>query len=611
MATKKINELSEVINSDDDDLLLMQTSEGTRKITKKNLLKDTANKLDYDEERNMLQLKSNDNILSEIEMVSGSGGGGGISIGDISGGNITSNKTSIYLTWSDPENTVLNDITLAEWGGTRVVRKAGAAPTNKNDGEIVIDSKVKNAYSSVPFEDKGLEYGVTYYYRFFPYTKSKGYTDGTTLSIIPEKTKIYSVPTQNLNNIPVYDGTEKEAVFNNFDANELTVTGNIGVDAGTDYVASFVPKEDYCWSDGSVTAKTVTWSIEKADSSFKLSSNSVVLNKTTTTASINISDIIGEGEISIENSNNSIVTAVLSSDKTSISLSSPSQTSGLSTITVKLSEGSNYKATNKTISVTGDFLKLVSWSAGTDEEIVAMVEAAKNGQIDLADYWAVGQERQITLNSMTADVAKASEAHASQTVTFVLLHKGLYDLVTPAKDKNGNTRTKVSFIVGMKNNLAETGCMNSDGNNAGSWNSCPRRTWCNSTFYNAIPSSIRPIFAKFKTVTASENNSDTLKTSEDYFALCAEKEVFGTRTYSRQAEANALTQFEYYGLNSTNRVHKTGGNASTQTSGNWWWERSPYSGNSYYFCNVDNSGGAYGNIAYRTGGGLSPFGCIN
>ena len=44
-------------------------------------------------------------------------------------------------------------------------------------------------------------------------------------------------------------------------------------------------------------------------------------------------------------------------------------------------------------------------------------------------------------------------------------------------------------------------------------------------------------------------------------------------------------------------------------SADWWWERSPYSGYSYYFCYVDGGGSAdyrYANYTY----GLAPFGCI-
>ena len=41
----------------------------------------------------------------------------------------------------------------------------------------------------------------------------------------------------------------------------------------------------------------------------------------------------------------------------------------------------------------------------------------------------------------------------------------------------------------------------------------------------------------------------------------------------------------------------------------WWWERSPYSGDSSFFCYVTYSGTADYWTAYYTIG-LAPFGCI-
>ena len=44
-------------------------------------------------------------------------------------------------------------------------------------------------------------------------------------------------------------------------------------------------------------------------------------------------------------------------------------------------------------------------------------------------------------------------------------------------------------------------------------------------------------------------------------------------------------------------------------SANNWWERSPNSGNSNNFCNVNSDGSANNNNASNTNG-LSPFGCL-
>ena len=83
----------------------------------------------------------------------------------------------VYVQWTDPDDIVVSGVTISEWGGTLLIRKAGSAPTSRRDGTIVFDSKVRNAYSESYFCDSGLSNGVTYYYKLFPYTTGHGYTD--------------------------------------------------------------------------------------------------------------------------------------------------------------------------------------------------------------------------------------------------------------------------------------------------------------------------------------------------------------------------------------------------------------------------------------------------
>ena len=138
------------------------------------------------------------------------------------------------------------------------------------------------------------------------------------------------------------------------------------------------------------------------------------------------------------------------------------------------------KAQIETSAVT-EFVKILPFSEGTDAEIAAMVRAADQGHIDLSEYWSVGDEREITLSAMAAD--GVGESHAQQKATLVLLQKGLY---VDTDDK------EVNFIVGLKDSLNEAGYMNGTATNSGSWEDSARRTWCNSTFYNAMPEDLLP-----------------------------------------------------------------------------------------------------------------------
>lgn len=239
-------------------------------------------------------------------------------------------------------------------------------------------------------------------------------------------------------------------------------------------------------------------------------------------------------------------------------------------------------------------LNIVTWADGTEDEIAAMLEAAFVGTINLSDYWSVNDERIFHHSAMAA--TGVGESHAAQDQTWVLMDTG---------ENSGyvfEDGTPVHFVVGMKNVFNETGYMNSSRTNEGSWHGCARRTWCNDVLPGSFSEKSRNFFKPFKTVTAETYNGSTLKTSVDKFAFFAEKEVFGTRTFSNTTEANALKQIKYYEV-AANRIKNVNGAAA------YWRERSPYSASSDGFCGVTNNGGANYPDANRTGG-LAPFGCI-
>lgn len=230
----------------------------------------------------------------------------------------------------------------------------------------------------------------------------------------------------------------------------------------------------------------------------------------------------------------------------------------------------------------------------TDEQFSNTVSDLDSGILTTSDLpWAVGDTRTVNLSAMSA--TGVGESHSAETVTFVIQNVGGVTLT------NGK---ECHYVVGLLNCLTTTGYMNSSNTNAGSWKSSARRAWCNGVFRNAIPSTIRNCFKQFKCVTATEYNASTTTTTDDYFALPAEKEVFGTRNYSNQTEANVLTQFEWY-KTSANGIKKLGNSDSAA----WWWERSPFYNNSSHFCNVNNDGTANCSGARATLG-LAPFGCI-
>ena len=236
-------------------------------------------------------------------------------------------------------------------------------------------------------------------------------------------------------------------------------------------------------------------------------------------------------------------------------------------------------------------LKIVSWADGTDEEVAAMVAAADAGKIKLSDYWSAGDTRTVNLSAMSATIG-LGEKYAAQSVQFVLTDPGHFTLASGQP---------CNFVVLQKDCLKESGSMNQSSTNSGGWEQCPRRTWCNSTYRNAIPSTLRGIFKQFTTHAANGSSSSQVA-STDYFALFSEKEVFGSNTYANSSAESQNTQLDWY-KTSSNRIKRRNGRR------NYWWERSPRSGSSHDFCNVSSSGSADWNNA-GSGLGIAPFGCI-
>ena len=228
-----------------------------------------------------------------------------------------------------------------------------------------------------------------------------------------------------------------------------------------------------------------------------------------------------------------------------------------------------------------------TWGGGTAEEIAEALTKHYAGEIDLTDqtneyHWSVGDTRSVTLNGESQEL--------------VIMNIGGKELTTPV-----NGKSTCAFVVGLKNCMKNTQSVGNSWTSSASWSSRNNiRTWCNSTFKGYIDNILPNVFKQFKTITGISSSLN--ETVDDYFALPAEKEAFGSRTNSFEAEANALSQFTWY-VTSSNRVKTVNGSASE------WWERSPYYYDTSYWCTVSNGGYALNKTnAYSSG--VSPFGCI-
>lgn len=539
-----------------------------------------------------------EDLLLQVKEVIEEGGGTKIKLADVSGAAVAMSFNNATLTWSDPEDIIVSGSVLAKWAGTKVLRKIGSAPESITDGVVVVDSKVKNQYSANGYEDTGLEYNTMYYYRWFPYTEEGVVTDGSAVSVTPARTKITTVPTQD--GALTYDGTEQTAAWNDYDSGKMTVTGDTGTNAGT-YTAQFTPKEGYCWDDDTITAKAVQWVIDKATGTVTLSENTIALNATTTYADITVTTNSG-GTLSVESSDTTV--AAVGSIVGGVFRVTADE-AGTATVTVTAAATANYTAGTATAVVKVQYIEIVTWAGGTDEQVKAMIQAADAGEINLSDYWTVGDTRRANIASF---IGNYTATHVAQTVELVILHVGLYQTV--------DNKT-VNFVVGLKDCFTnaqtltlEGEYMNSSDTNSGSWRDSRMRALCNGNLFNALPEWLRTCIKTVKVTTGDCNGTEDGGTNiitEDKVFLAATAEVFGDwQSKATKNESNVLTQFSYY----TTSANRKKTNSSSGSGINvQWWLRSPCYESAYYFCNVRSNGDASPAMASKDYG-LAPCMCI-
>ena len=144
-----------------------------------------------------------------------------------------------------------------------------------------------------------------------------------------------------------YTGSAQTPTWNNYSTTSLTIGGTQSGTNAKSYTATFTPKTNYKWSDGTSTAKSVTWSIGKAAGSVTLSKTSATIDYNATTTTFTASRT-GDGTLSVKSSNTSVATVAISNGTVTVT----KKAAGTATITVTAAEGTNHKAASKTCSVT-------------------------------------------------------------------------------------------------------------------------------------------------------------------------------------------------------------------------------------------------------------------
>lgn len=188
----------------------------------------------------------------------------------------------------------------------------------------------------------------------------EGVTKSTDL-VVTVQGKTIAVPTQT--NIPTYNGSDKTPSWNGYDPLKMEISGVTSASDAGSYTAIFKLSYGYLFPDGTDEAR-VKWTIGKAVNSVTNSPSSIVLKSSAKTATFTVNRK-GNGTITATSNNTSVAKIKSINQNTGVvTVESVNDTTGMAKITVKVAEGTNYKAaSDTTVNVTATFVTIygVEW----------------------------------------------------------------------------------------------------------------------------------------------------------------------------------------------------------------------------------------------------------
>lgn len=378
--------------------------------------------------------------------------------------------------------------------------------------------------------------------------------------------------------------------WNNYNTSYMTIGGTTSATNAGTYIATFTPRSNYRWSDGTTSAINVNWTINKATGSLSVSPTTVAINGNNYSSGVAVT-ITRAGDGAISYSPTSISGLILSLSGNTLTIKGNGSTAvSAKTITISVAAGTNHTApANKTITVSAEY-----WSWGAD-----------GGTVDAA--WFTGLKNYLA--SHTGASIKTSSGGAilgttkSVTLSSAVLGTTTHLIRVIGVDQDANNT--VTFQT--KNCLSQ---YTTFGSNA-VWIGSTARSLCQN-YYNAFPGKAAIKTIKKGTCPNYGDRNQNVTYNDETVFLLSERE-FGLDTYSPLSIANSTTSkaectqgknfaYSYYTSNATRIMYL--GDTSTSSYG-YPWERSRDYSNSAGVCGVTGSGTATGS-RYSNSYGLAP-----
>ena len=430
------------------------------------------------------------------------------------------------------------------------------------------------------------------------------------IAVTVSRIKVSAVPTQS--GTLTYNGASQSPTLSGYDATTMMLSGTqMATNAGSYTMQASLKDDKYEWPDGTTTAKTVNWSIDKKAGSFTKDKTSIQITTSKTSDTITITRE-GTGAISASSNDTQVATTSVSGNVITVT----GVKSGNCVITINVAEDTNHTApasqtVNVSVSLISNTLNENSWAD------IKSVSDAGTGDT----YWNVGDYKNIQIYGTVQGMSLNSTVRA-----FILgfNHNSVREGANRIHFQIGKTTsgTDIAFCDsnygnkgssnGFRMNLSNTSSGGWEGSygrktllgNSGTPNSPPA-----NSFMAALPADLRAVMKSVTKYTDNDGEggmyASAVTATTDYLFSLAEFEIQGARSHANQYEENYQAQYDYYKAGNSKVKYR---HDATDTAVCHWC-RSAGKVTGTTFCIVRDDGSVYIELANYSDG-LAPGFCV-
>lgn len=228
-----------------------------------------------------------------------------------------------------------------------------------------------------------------------------------------------------------------------------------------------------------------------------------------------------------------------------------------------------------------------------------------------SNYWSVGDTKKITMNGKVSDGLTLTNFETYVYIlgfnhNEVLEGSGIVFGGFKTAQTGGIDICLIDSASGAARYDGQWFNVNNSLSNTGGWQSSLMRTVTMPLIKAAFPVDLQAVI-KASTIYTDNTGGGTGNVvptaTQDEVFLLAEYEIFGTNSYATTQEANYLKQYAYYSAGNSKVKH----NHNATGTDAFWWERSPGTSDSNFFCAVTPNGNNYYSATYGSNGVAPAF----